>query len=188
MVQDLDQACYQSSDPPDAPTITVCQTTRRGKRGRPRVDIDPTFLAQALDLRGPTHLSPVLHCSSRTIRRRALDHGLVSPGHPVYTDHELPDGSMARSYTSSTRPMSTITDEQLDEAVAAILEVFPSFGRRMLMGRLKDAGHNVPRSRLTASYLRVHGAPGIFGDRSIHRRVYNVAGANSLAHHDGQHG
>ncbi|THH13742.1 hypothetical protein EUX98_g9686, partial [Antrodiella citrinella] len=50
------------------------------------------------------------------------------------------------------------------------------------------AGHHVPRERLTLSYARVHGTPGIFGARTIHRRQYNVAGANSLWHHDGQHG
>lgn len=69
-----------------------------------------------------------------------------------------------------------------------ILEVFPNFGRRMLAGCLHTMGHNVPRDRITASYLRVHGAPALFGDRSIERREYFVAGANSLWHHDGQHG
>jgi hypothetical protein len=188
MVSDLDQACHQSSDPPDAPTLIVSRTVPTGRRGRPRVEIEPGFLAQALDLRGPSHLSSVLHCSSRTIRRRALEQGLVSPGHPVYTDHLLPDGTTARQYTSSTRLVSTLTDHQLDALVTSILEVFPRFGRRMLTGRLKDAGHHVPRDRLAASYLRVHGSPGAFGDRTIHRKVYRVAGANSLWHHDGQHG
>lgn len=46
----------------------------------------------------------------------------------------------------------------------------------------------MPRERIIESYLRVYGTPGVFGDRAIHRRVYTVAGANSLWHHDGQHG
>jgi hypothetical protein len=188
MVNALDQACHQSSDPPDGPMLIVSHTTKSRRRGRPRIEIDPAFLSQALDLRGPSHISSVLHCSSRTVRRRALEGGLVSPGHPVYLDHILPDGTTGRVYTSSTRPVSTLTDDQLDQLVTSILEIFPRFGRRMLTGRLKDSGHHVPRDRLTASYLRVHGSPGSFGDRSIHRKVYHVAGANSLWHHDGQHG
>jgi hypothetical protein len=188
MVFALDEACHQSSDVPDTTPLTISHVSQTGRRGRPRVEIEPSFLSQALDLRGPTGLRSIFHCSSRTIRRRALEYGLVNPGHPVYTDHMFEDGSMGRSYTSSTRPVSVMTDEQLDSAVREILEIFPLFGRRMLTGRLKDAGHNVPRKRLRASYLRVHGAPALFGDRTIHRRVYNVAGANSLAHHDGQHG
>ena len=58
----------------------------------------------------------------------------------------------------------------------------------MLFGRLKAAGYHVPVERIAASYLRVHGAPGSFGGRAVHRRAYHVAGANSLWHHDGQHG
>jgi hypothetical protein len=77
---------------------------------------------------------------------------------------------------------------ELDRILSAVLDIFPTFCRRMLSGHLKAAGHHVPRERIAASYVRVHGSPGIFGDRSIHRKVYRVAGANSLAHHDGQHG
>ncbi|KAJ6477881.1 hypothetical protein C8R47DRAFT_984653 [Mycena vitilis] len=185
MVSDLDEARHISSDPPDAPDLVVTRRVSTG--GRPRIEIDPQFLSQALDLRGTTHLARVFNCSSRTVRRRALAYGLALPGAPVYTDTSRPDGTVARTYSSTTRAMSTLTDEQLDTLLVSMLEVFPDFGRRMLMGRLKAAGHHVPRDRITASYLRVHGAPGRFGLRLIHRRPYTVAGANSLWHHDGQH-
>jgi hypothetical protein len=70
-----------------------------------------------------------------------------------------------------------------------ILQMFPTFGRRMIDGHLQYLGHHVPRKRLQASYARVNGPPvSAFGVRSITRRVYNVPGYNSLAHHDGQHG
>ncbi|KAF7345496.1 hypothetical protein MVEN_01568100 [Mycena venus] len=156
--------------------------------GRPRIEIDPEFLAQAIQLRGPAHLASVFRCSARTVRRRLLHHGLSEPGQRVYNDTPQADGTIARSYTSTSRPVSTLTDSELDALLTSILEVFPDFGRRMLMGRLKSAGHHVPRDRITASYLRVHGTPGRFGVRSIHRKPYKVAGANSLWHHDGQHG
>ncbi|KAJ7796811.1 hypothetical protein B0H14DRAFT_2390310, partial [Mycena olivaceomarginata] len=61
-------------------------------------------------------------------------------------------------------------------------------GRSMISGRLKAAGHRVPRDRIAACYLRIHGTPGHFGAHFIHRTPYHVAGANSLWHHDGQHG
>ncbi|KAJ3507999.1 hypothetical protein NMY22_g16756 [Coprinellus aureogranulatus] len=47
----------------------------------------------------------------------------------------------------------------------------------------------VPRSRIEASYRRVHGpTTNTFNRQRIPRRKYNVKGYNSLIHHDGQHG
>ncbi|KAF7343732.1 hypothetical protein MSAN_01953800 [Mycena sanguinolenta] len=158
MVDALTDACHQSSDPPTAPALVV--TTRTSTGGRPRVDIDREVLAEALNLRGPTHLRNVFH------------YGLVEPGAPVYTDTPQGDGTISRTYTSTSAPVSTITDDELDAILASILQTFPNFGRHMLKGRLKVMGHRVPRERNAASYFRVHGSPG----------------ANSLWHHDGQHG
>jgi hypothetical protein len=189
MVDALDQACHQSSDPYQGQQLQVISRVQTGRRGRPRVEINQDFLQYALALRGPTGISKSLQsCSSRTIRRRALEHGLVDPGAPVCTEEDLPDGQVARVYTSSTRAVSTLSDPELDALLTSILQVFPDFGRRMLSGRLLAQGHNVPRERITDSYLRVHGSSGVFGNRAIHRKVYSVAGANSLWHHDGQHG
>lgn len=178
MIAALNQACHRSSDPPDSSPLVVAQPVHTGRRGRPCIEIDPAVLSYALTLRGPSHLAGPFHCSSRTVRHRALEQGLVAPAPPVYSDQHQPDGTVLHAYTSTTRPVSTLTDHELDTAVAAILEVFPSFGRRLLNGRLKAEGHHVPRERLMSSYLRVHGTPGIFGDRTIHRRRYNVAGTN----------
>ncbi|KAF7364508.1 hypothetical protein MVEN_00319500 [Mycena venus] len=169
MVQQLDEARYLSSDPPGAPDMVVSQ--RVATVGRPRIEIDPEFLAQAIQLRGP--LASVFRCSARTVRRRLLHHGLSEPGQRVYNDTPHADGTIARSYTSTSRPVSTLTDSELDALLTSILE---------------SAGHHVPRDRITASYLRIHGTPGRFGVHSIHRKPYKVAGANSLWHHDGQHG
>ena len=182
----LPQARHLSSDPADGPNLVVSHRVATG--GRPRVEINPETLQAALQLRGPTHLATLFNCAPRTIRRRALEYGLVQPGTAVYTDRPRANGDVVRTYSSTSRPVSILTDEGLDAYLTSILEVFPNFGRRMLIGRLKADGHHVPRSRITASYLRVHGAPGRFGARSIHRRPYKVAGANSLWHHDGQHG
>ncbi|KAK6997284.1 hypothetical protein R3P38DRAFT_3328900 [Favolaschia claudopus] len=159
-------------DPPDAAPLTVAHRVRTGRRGRPRVEIDPQFLSAALDLRGPTGIAPEIGVSARTVRRsRTNEQGQVEVVH-----------------TSTAPPVSVISDADLDQLVASTLEVFPQFGRRMIRGHLKSQGYRIPRDRITASYLRVHGAPAIFGDRQISRKKYRVPGPMSLAHLDGQHG
>ncbi|KAK6991956.1 hypothetical protein R3P38DRAFT_3437757 [Favolaschia claudopus] len=184
----LDEACHMSTDPQEGPSITVITESSTGRRGRPKKQIDPAFLQEALSLRGPSGVASVLNCHPRTVRRAALDQGIATPGVPVYVNESLADGTQQRTYTSASRSApSTLTDAQLDAAIGEILEIFPAFGRNMIAGRLQASGHQVTRQRIVDSYLRVHGAPGEFGDRSIHRKAYKVAGANSLWHHDGQH-
>ena len=140
-------------------------------------------------MRGPTELGRIFNISSRSVRRRALDLGIVEPGEPVYVDFEQEDRTTQRYYTSSTSSLSTLSDEDLDSIMVDILNSFPSFGRRMIDGHLKFLGHHLPRLRIQESYARVHGpSVSAFGVRRIERRVYNVRGYNSLCHHDGQHG
>ncbi|KAF7341677.1 hypothetical protein MSAN_02066000 [Mycena sanguinolenta] len=143
MIDALNEARQQSSDPPTGSRLVVTAHTNTG--GRPRIDIDPAFLSHALALRGPTHLQQVFHVSARTIRRRALEYGLVQPGQPVYRDVSQADGTIARTYTSTSAPVSSLTDEELDAFLTSILQIFPNFGRRMIKGRLQAAGHRVPR-------------------------------------------
>ena len=189
MIQHLDAAAGQSIDPPDAPPLETTHAIATGRPGRPRIEIDPSILAPAVELRGPTQLATIFGVSARTIRRRALEYGFVEPGPPVYVDYEGEDGTVMRCYTSSTAPTSDLMDDELDEIMHQTLEHFPFFGRRMIQGHFQSLGHRVPRSRLLESYTRVHGAPmNIFGSRRIQLRVYSVPGPNSLCHHDGQHG
>jgi hypothetical protein len=189
MITCLEEASHLSEDPPESLFRPTSTRASSGLPGQPRIDIDPALLSVALELRGPTHLASIFQCHPRTIRRRALEYGLVTPGEPVYIDYVHEDGTIDRIYRSSSGASSTITDEELDNIMVYILDAFPSFGRRMIDGHLKHLGHHIPRSRVQASYARVHGAPtSSFGARRIARRVYNVAGPNSLWHHDGQHG
>jgi hypothetical protein len=189
MIADLEEAKHRSADLPDAPPHNPTTIIHNGKRGRPRIEIDPDVLATSLQLRRPFELTPVFNASARTIRRRALEHGFVEPGDPVYVDFENDDGTIMRIYTSSTGAQSDLTDQQLDAIMLQILLSFPDYGRRMIDGHLRYLGHRVPRSRIQASYARVNGPPvAAFGIRRIKRRVYCVAGYNSLSHHDGQHG
>ena len=189
MIQHLDASTTLSSDPPDAPPPETTCRIGTGRPGRPRIDIDPSILASAIELRGPTHLASVFGVSARTVRRCALEYGLVEPGAPVYVDYEGEDGTVTHFYASSTAPTSDLLDDELDEIMQQILQHFPFFGRRMIQGHFHYLGHRVTRSRMLESYTRVHGAPiNIFGSRRIQRRVYSVPGPNSLWHHDGQHG
>lgn len=189
MVERLDSACHQSADSPDGPALVVTQRIRTGKRGRPRFHIEQAFLAEALLLRRPKGIAPVIGCSTRTIRRRALELGLGAPARRVSTAITLPNGGVTVAYNVPTvAPPPAITDEALDAMVLDALTVFPAFGRSMLAGHLASQGLSVHRERLRAAYIRVHGSPVNWGNRVVERRKYNVAGANSLWHHDGQHG
>lgn len=188
MLAALDEASSMSSDPPETGQLVVATRVRTGRRGRPKIHIDRTFLAEALTLRNPGRLAPTFNCGARSVRRRALEYGLVAPGEPVYVQEQQPDGTVSRNYVSSRAATTQLSDQQLDALLASILEIFPNFGRNMIFGSLKDRGHHVPHERIRHSFLRVHGSPAVFGDRFIHRKTYHVAGANSLWHHDGQHG
>lgn len=188
MVRLLEQACSQSMDPPDAIQSSVVSVKRTGKPGRPRIEIDRAFLDQALALRGPHRIGPLLKCNPRTVRRRALEYGMVAPGSPVKQTIVNPDGAMQTVWTSTTPPMSTFTDGELDRKMGEILQMFPYFGRRMIAGTLLGMGHRVSENRIREAYVRVWGAPAVFGSRPIVRKAYWVPGVNSLWHHDGNHG
>jgi hypothetical protein len=191
MIADLNTAKTKSADHPDADRIEATRTVHTGRRGRPRIEIDEDILEESYKHRGATELGQIFNLSSRTVRRRVLEAGLAEAGEPVYVVFEDVDGNSWQYYTGSGRHSShsTLSDDELDNIMVQILDSFPAFGRRMIDGHLKYLGYNVPRSRLQASYARVHGPPvSAFGVRRIERRVYNVPGYNSLCHHDGQHG
>lgn len=190
MQADLEHAKHVSADEPDHAPVPHTSLVHTGRPGRPRIQIDPGILATASQLGGPTALSQVFGVSSRTVRRRELEHGLAElAGDPVYTTFTDSDGQTTRIYTSSSGAQSSLNDSKLDEIILNILNMFPSFGRRMIDGHLHHLGHHVPRRRIQESYARVNGPPvSAFGLRRIQRRIYRVAGYNSLQHHDGQHG
>jgi hypothetical protein len=159
MITHLDNAANISADPPDSRPMETTRLVYSGRPGRPRIELNQNLLAASLDMRGPTLLAPVFNTSSRTVRRRALDYGLVEPGAPVYVDYEAEDGSLFRVYNSSTAPMSDLSDNDLDNIMRHIIQTFPSFGRRMINGHLRYMGHRISRERIRDSYSRVHGPP-----------------------------
>lgn len=185
----LGQARHASLDPPQVARPTVAWLDYSGFPGRPRLDIDPEFLENALRDRGPTALAAVFNCNRRTIQRRAVEYGIREPCGPVIRNVHGDNGQIvARIHTSYTRPVSVLLDDELDAHLLEILTRFRNHGREMLRSVFHNLGHNVPMARIEASYLRVRGAPGRFGKRVLEPRKYKVPGPMSLVHHDGQHG
>jgi hypothetical protein len=189
MVEHLDQAHHQSLDPFDGPHVITSRVQKTGKRGRPRIEIEMGLLEGALSEGTPlTQAAPPFKCSARTLTRRLQDAGKKPHGDPVFVEVQGPDGNVVRQYTSTRPAITSVTDEALDEIVSEVLQDFPDFGRSMIAGALKSRGVRASSARQRAARIRVHGAPGAFGVRKIQRRRYKVPGANSLWHHDGQHG
>ncbi|KAI0355365.1 hypothetical protein OH77DRAFT_320604 [Trametes cingulata] len=158
MLADLDLAEHSEASFP-APSLPapylVAQRVKTGRRGRPRLEIDETFLGSALKLQGTTALGEVLGCHPRTVRRRALEHGLVPPHPPVRTAVVQPDGSIVYVYSGRQRPIGSMTDAELDAAIAAILRSCPWLERKMIQEHLDLQGHQVPFSRIRASCARI---------------------------------
>ncbi len=177
----LDQARHASSDPLEVPPIPFAYTVQTGRRGRPRVEVDPGLLSTALELGTKTRIAKTANCSPRTIRRRELDYGINTPG-PSRSHGQQAGDNSALSHSES------ISNEVLDRCLAVVIQDFPTFGRRLATASLRANGVMVPESRVRDSLVRINGVPGTFGGRRVHRRRYKVAGANSLWHHDGQHG
>lgn len=91
------------------------------------------------------------------------------------------DDAVEHQHTTIMAPVSTLSDSELDVAMAALLSTFPDFGRTMIAGHFAAYGHRVPSTHLHQSYLHVHGAPPSFSHRQVVRKKYQVPGPNSLA-------
>lgn len=142
----------------------------------------------ALDSGGTTRLAQSnLAASASTIRRRAVEYGVRSPGLPVTRRMAGDNGEVRTIYSGRQRRPRQLSMEDLDGHLTEALTLFPHFGRAMLSGYLAALGYRVPREDVLASFQRVNGPPARFGRIPIQRRVYKVPGPNSLWHHDGHH-
>lgn len=194
--QKLFRASMLCSDPSPHPPVVASGATAppTGRRGRPKADIDDDLLRHLTtsNYGGPAQIARVFGHSTRTITRRQQDLGLREPGLPpqqvaFLTCPETQDKTLLFRHNHAGPRMSDITDWQLDETLALILEDHPRYGRAMLLGALHTLGHRVQRERVEQSYLRVYGPPRVFGSREIVRRGYSSPGANAVWHHDGNH-
>jgi hypothetical protein len=186
MISSLDDAVHQASDVPSASSVQLVSTVRTGRPGRPRHEFNKNLLENFLQISKKSTIAKKTKVSARTVCRRALELQLESPGQPVFVNVEAPEGTLIRVHQGRTQP--SISDAELDAAVERVRQVFPEHGRQLLWGQLRSMGINVTRDRLEQSSVRVNGLPRAFGRHKIQRRTYQVPGANSLWHHDGQHG
>ena len=83
---------------------------------------------------------------------------------------------------------ATITDSELDVLVENISSIYPMYGEKMLIGRLRGRGVIVQRQRVRASLHRVDPV-GVEhrARRVLHHRMYSVTSPNALWHLDGYH-
>jgi len=192
---------------------TIVQTIRTGNRGRPRIQIDPEFLQWAYSHRTTSGIRRFLNVGRSTVRNALLNYGIAQPQQSPFAsedeqvepgtlvedhllDPELPSPTQlphdvvgsAPQVTSFTGPVSSLTDDQLDELVIHLRSHFRCAGISMLDGMLRRLGHRVPRDRIRGSLMRIDPVHRVFQRIRIRRRVYSVPGPNSLWHHDGQHG
>jgi hypothetical protein len=176
-------------DLPDEPALVVINQEYTGRPGRPRTHFNPLFLEYALKLRDPTSLAEMFGCSSRTVRRRAVEYGILDAGESPFQLDLREDGTTTRVRVGAPRHtrITIISDAELDENVIDILQSFP-IGRTLMDGHLKDRNIRVPMERIRNSMTRIRGPTPLIYRQPVQRRIYNVAGVNSLWHHDGQHG
>jgi hypothetical protein len=189
MLNLLDDARHASRDLPDGPAFEVVSTTRSGKRGRPRKDINLEWLARMSANRDNPGIASLLNISARTVRRRLVQSKICNPGVAPTQRILQTDGSYEIVYNGQPTRAPPPSNDEVDSIVAAHLDIFPNFGRSMIVGSLHSSGQRLTRQQLRDSYDRLQGGPTqSFSQRRIHRRAYHVAGPNSLWHHDGQHG
>lgn len=186
---------------------TVIQTVQTGSRGRPAYEIDPEFLCWAYSLRSTSSIARFLGISRAVVRTALLEHGIAVPRqqpatlaaynnahHPpneedYLVDPEQPqDSGQPPPISSYTGPLSTITDDELDNLLISLRRHYRRAGITMFDGMLRRLGHHVPRARIRQSLIRVDPVQRVFQRITIRRRQYHVPGPNSLWHHDGQHG
>ncbi|KAL0156225.1 hypothetical protein M9458_047471, partial [Cirrhinus mrigala] len=139
-----------------------------GGRGRPKFTVSEEMLSRFIEMCLPVScIANILGVSQSTIFRRMRDLGL----------------SVKTTY-------STISDNELDNAILAIKRRLPNAGYRMMKGCLQADGHRVQWNRIKESMHRVD-APGILERMTqlgcIVRRSYFVQSPLSLVHIDTNH-
>ena len=146
-----DQARQTSSDPLEDPAIPFVHTVQTVGFGWPRVELEPNLLSTALILRPKTQIAKTAGCSTRTIQRRQLEYGIHTPG-PGHSQQARQVGGD-----------NEVSDEELDQCLAIIMQDFPSFGQRLTTASLRANRVIVSEGRMRDSLTRVSGVPGVFG-------------------------
>jgi hypothetical protein len=110
-----------------------------------------------------TNIAKVLHISERTLYRRRQEYGILEK-------------------------YSVISDSDLDSIIINILSNTPNAGEKLVIGSLRSRNIHLQRWRIR-DRLNVLDPVGraVRRNNAIHRRTYNVRGANHLWHIDTNH-
>ena len=189
MINYLNVAITIASDDVGGDPVAVAYKELHGGVGRPRIHIDPTWLAHVHPGSTLKKIAKLLGCSARTVRRRLIDYQLAVPAPPVIQEVLQPDGTIAKEWHPTGPTGFDLKEEPhlLDELVKDILERFPNYSLESVRSALKTYGFRIPRDDIQLSLIRVRGVHPRFINRPIERRVYSVPDVNSLWHHDGNH-
>ncbi|KAJ7186391.1 hypothetical protein C8R46DRAFT_1157838 [Mycena filopes] len=174
----------------------IIQERHTGSRGRPAYDIDPEFLRWAYSQRSTSGIARFLGVHRSTVRAALLAHGIAvpqqQPANLSFQDNPPNQDGAADNegpgISSYTGPLSTISDDDLDDLLIRLRRHYRRAGITMFNGMLRRLGHHVSRERIRQALIRVDPVQRVFQRITIRRRTYHVPGPNSLWHHDGQHG
>ncbi|KAF7426532.1 hypothetical protein PC9H_008901 [Pleurotus ostreatus] len=171
LIAELEQAYKTASKHEDSNVfipqpVTLLPSGDNTTGGRPRKEIDPDFLRNALQ-GGRTisiaKLARLLGVSHQTLYSRLHEYGI---------DHQF----------------SQLTNNELDNLVHQFREARPASGLRYLPGFLAEQGLRVQRQRTLDALRRVDGiGQKVRQQTSIQRRSYQVSRPNALWHVDGHH-
>ena len=183
-IRNLQQAATENSNHGFPPTLRIVYN---GRRGRPRLEIDELFLRSAYRFRSIASIANLLGVNRCTVRQSLLRYGLAEPLRSPFASGPSDNDGQLVSYT---RPLSNISDDELDAEIRRIREGegFNRAGISVLRGMLLSNGLRVSRERIRRSLQRVDPENRIFYATPIRRRAYVVPGPNAIWHHDGQHG
>ncbi|KAG9016296.1 hypothetical protein FRB90_003400 [Tulasnella sp. 427] len=205
----VQQTYQQAVDASHYGAPPVIYKLRTGKRGRPRLIIEDSFLHHAHPYRGASKLARYLKCGRTKVKQRLLDLGLDVPGDnpfavqstsvtalphratlmPNISEHYGPSITVRTNpLQAAGRPAIAWSEEELDEAVLRLRVLYPRAGVSMLEGMLDRLGFHVPREAISGALVRLDPTGRVFERIRIERRTYSVPGPNALWHHDGQHG
>lgn len=148
--------------------VNPVTSSRNGRRGRPRKDVDPAFLQEAFN--------PMRKIKVKEMARRLNLH-------PQTLKSRLREGGIDYKFSS-------ITDAELDNLVQLYHQQNPNSGIRYVTGYLRCKGFRLQRRRITASLERVDKLGRSLRRRQrteIRRQAYKVARPHALWHLDGHH-
>uniref|UniRef100_A0A8C2AGH5 Integrase catalytic domain-containing protein n=2 Tax=Cyprinus carpio TaxID=7962 RepID=A0A8C2AGH5_CYPCA len=137
----------------------------RGSSGRPRFSITEEQLRFLIEYNFSTRqMAEILCVSRRTVKRRLREYRI----------------SLRDRYTD-------LSDSDLDNRVRELVGGNDELGAESVWARLAGQGIVVQRHRVRQSLIRTNpvGATQRVTTRRLHRRVFQVAGPNSLWHLDG---